>query len=394
MMLIVNRSEQLITGSINGKPFAVTFDEKKYEILLGLQDKAEKATTVDELRAVIEEAQPLTEESYKDIVETMCPYVFVNKSTNKFYLQYNGVMSSKPLPHAFAEKLIKSVEKQIDITPLVKCWVRFLRCPVYSDKKAKLFAEYISALYTDHANAQKLQKEKGLSQVKAMDVSTTTQVSITKEGLLVCYKVSREVLDRYELNAEEEVVKKSRYKPSVDPDTGMITYAEPDHAEDRLFLPACMGTGGDEFFSDAIGGTTPTKGHFIRVGRAHWLEKEDQINANDGVTGVPGLHVGGLNYIAGFQQEGTVTHNIFVDPMDIRAIVGLGQGNDGAMRVKRYFVYSTFEGVNKNLYHSSSYAALTDAEYAKMVEEAVTATAMKKTEADAMLNEQQSLSKV
>lgn len=52
------------------------------------------------------------------------------------------------------------------------------------------------------------------------------------------------------------------------------------------------------------------------------------------------------------------------------------------MTVKRYFVYGSFAGVNKTIYHSSTYAALTDAEYAQIVKEAVEASEMKKKEID------------
>lgn len=397
MMITVNRRGDYISGSYNGVQYSVSFDQDKFDKMIEIRDKVDASDSIDDIKALIEEFKPLTEESYKDLIETMCPYIFVNKSTNKFYLQYNGVKSTKPLPNAFAEKLIKSAEKNIDVTPLIKCWVRFLRNPFYTDAKAKLFAEYIDAPYTNQGNVDKLIKEKGLSKEKATDLSTTNQVAITKEGLLVCYKVSREIRKRYELNENEEVVTKSRYKPTVDPNTGVVTYAEPDFAEDRLFEPIQMGKGGDAFYC----GNTPdeqpnlTPGHFIQVGKLHWLDSEDKVDRSDGRVGVKGLHCGGLSYIQGYQErEGAVTHNIFVDPMDIRAIVGLGNGDDGAMRVIRYFVHGTMNEVNKNIYHSSKYAALTDAEYAKMVEEAVNKTAEKKSEADAELGEAQAWSKV
>jgi len=61
------------------------------------------------------------------------------------------------------------------------------------------------------------------------------------------------------------------------------------------------------------------------------------------------------------------------------------------MTVKRYFVHSTFDSVNKNIYHSSTYAALTDAEYAKIVEEAVKSHQMKLEEMGDMLEQVKSL---
>ena len=44
-----------------------------------------------------------------------------------------------------------------------------------------------------------------------------------------------------------------------------------------------------------------------------------------------------------------------------------GIGNDGAMTVLRYFVFSTFDSVNRNIYHSSTYAGMTDKEYEEAV---------------------------
>jgi hypothetical protein len=46
---------------------------------------------------------------------------------------------------------------------------------------------------------------------------------------------------------------------------------------------------------------------------------------------------------------------------------------DGAIRCKQYFVHSSLAGVNGSIYHSSTYAAKTDAEWEEMRNEAVEA---------------------
>ncbi len=392
-MIIINKTGDeaqgyIITGSYNGKQFGVSFDEQKYQEMLNLQAKANNATSMEELKAIMDEFAPLTQESYKDVVESKTPYLVVNKHTNKFYLQYGGKVSSQPLPQVFVDRILKAVDKNLPIEPLIKCWARYMRPvkgrPAYNQSNAKLFAEYIAAPFTNRDLKNEL-LEKGLAEKVATDRATTPQVSITQEGLLVGYKVSREIRTRYDLNENEEVVQKSRYKKKVDPDTGLVSYDEPTYAEERLFEPWVMGKRGDEFFSGE------DKGHFIRVGRPHFLEKWEQV----GNPGCKGLHCGGLNYISGFQNgEDAITHNIFIDPMDIYGIAGLGTGNDGAMTVKRYFVYGTFNGVNKTLYHSSEYAKLTDAEYATLVQEAVEANEMSKNELDSLLEEAKALSSV
>jgi hypothetical protein len=93
------------------------------------------------------------------------------------------------------------------------------------------------------------------------------------------------------------------------------------------------------------------------------------VNTDDYNSCVPGLHVGGLKYISGYSGE---IHNVFIDPMHVGAVPDDG---DGAIRCKQYFVHSSLAGINGAIYHSSQYAKITDAEFDKMVEEAVKVTA-------------------
>lgn len=371
MIIVNNLNNELITGSISGVSYSVTFDATKYQKMKDLEEKASKATTMDELKTIIEEFEPLTKESYKEVVETACPDIVVNKATNRFHLKYKGQVSSIPMPHDFADKIIKSLDKGIPATPLIKFWIRLLRNPKRTESKLKKITEYIMAPYTDPAKVSQLMKDEGLSHDVAIKKATTTQVGITVEGLIVGYKVSKEIRTKFALDEDENTVIKNRYKPTIDPDTGVITYEEPEHAEDRLFEPAVQGQRGDAFYCGDV------LGHHIRVGKAHFLESWDQVNCNDDVSCVKGLHVGGLRYIHGYQNEGTVTHNVIIDPMHIGAVCGVHEGSDGAIRVKQYFVHSTMNMVNKNIYHSSTYAAMGDSEYQKMLEEVVEQTALK-----------------
>jgi len=390
MMIIVNRHGDMISGSYNGEQFSVTYDEQKYNAMMSLQNRSNTATSMDQLHAIIEEFKVLAQENYKDRVETVSPYIVGNKHTNKFYLRYGDKVSSEPLPQIFVDKILKSVDKGIDVTPLIKCWARFMRPipgrPAYSQERAKMFALYIDADYTNAEKVNQLMSEHGFSKETATAKATTKQVAISMEGLLVCYKVSTELFDKYSVDEKEEVIRQSRFGVEVDENTGVKTYKKAKYSEDRVFEPKIMGQRGDAFFCDN-GSGNPVLGHIIKVGCSHYLETWKQV----GTPGGPGLHCGGLNYIAGYQGEGTVTHNILVDPMDIHTIQGVGYGNDGAMTVKRYFVHSSFDSVNKNIYHSSTYAALTDAEYAKIVEEAVKSHQMKLEEMGDMLEQAKSL---
>jgi hypothetical protein len=377
MIIVNNLDNEQITGSYSGKSFSINFDKIKFELMKEYEQKANSATTMEELKSILEEFEPLTHESYKEMVESACPYIVVNKSTNRFYLTYNGEVSSHPMPTAFADGIVKSMEKGIDMTPFIKCWVRFLKPlpgkPAYSEQRAKDFAYYITAKYTDAAVVDKLMREHGLSREVATKKATVPQVPITLEGLLVCNKVSKEIRIKWDLNDKEEVITKSRYTKKVDPDTGLVTYEEPEHAEDLLFEPAIMGTGGDEFNCVSLDGTINKKGHHIRVGCRHFLDSWDQVSS----PGVKGLHVGNKDYIKSYQTEGRVTHDVFVDPMHIHSV---NTSYDGALTCLEYFTYATAKCVNKNLYHSSSYAAFTDEVYRKNLAEVVEASKMKQAE--------------
>lgn len=281
----------VISGSVNGTPFGVSFDEEKYRKMKELEAKANSVETMDELKQIVEEFLPLTQESYKEIAETKSPFIVVNKHTNKFYLRYNDVVSSQPLPQVFVDKIIKSIDKGIDIEPLIKCWARYMRPvkgrPAYNMQSAALFAQYIDADYVNPDIVAKFQKD-GLASDVATAYGTTKQVAITQEGLLVCYKVSTEVEHRYELDSEtEEVKSKSRYGKTVDPDTGKVELIKPEFVEERLFEPAVMGQRGDEFFCSP---TYEKPGHKIKVGNVHYLDSWDKVSS----PGHKGLHVGKL----------------------------------------------------------------------------------------------------
>ena len=120
-----------------------------------------------------------------------------------------------------------------------------------------------------------------------------------------------------------------------------------------------MGTGGDAFFCEGTNGYTKPC-HFIKVGCTHRLPSWDDVNTNDRRSCVKGLHFGGLEYIDMISGE---IHNIFVDPMHIGAVP---DDETGASRCLQYFVHSSLAGVNGSIYHSSTYAAKTDAEWAEM----------------------------
>ncbi|RUP42208.1 MAG: hypothetical protein EKK63_02605 [Acinetobacter sp.] len=369
MFITVNKVNDRITGQVNGQPYHCTYTAEKFAAMKELAESSYDIASMQEMKALIESFLPYTKESYKEIIESKTPHLFVNPVTNEFFLKLkNGKKSSIPLPTPFATRIMKAVDEGLSVEPLLKAWARFL-CPIpgrpaYTQERGHLFAEYISAPYISKTEVNRLMLEEKLSEEVALSLATTTQVAITKEGFLNCYKVSKEVTDRYALDDKEEVVKKSVLIKKVDAETGLVSYEDPlQYAEDRLFEPAVMGQSGDAFVCSSLGGNLK-EGHIIKVGHVHYLKDWSQVS----IPGQKGLHCGGLSYIEGYQREGTVTHNILVNPADIHSI---SMCSDGAMTVKQYFVHSTFNGVNKTLYTSSSYQEFTDAQYQEILAAAI-----------------------
>jgi hypothetical protein len=52
-------------------------------------------------------------------------------------------------------------------------------------------------------------------------------------------------------------------------------------------------------------------------------------------------------------------------------IGAIPDSEDGAIRCLQYFVHSSLVGVNGSMYHSSSYAALTDEQWEEMKEDII-----------------------
>lgn len=358
-MITLNVVGDVISGSYGGEHFGITFDQDIYDQMLKLQAEANSADTVKELKAIIEKFTPLTVEDFKATIEGASEYLHYNAKTGETFLKYNKVVSNVPMPQGFVDRLNESIEKNIDILPMIKFWIRTLRNPKLHPVKLGKIINYINATYVDMEYATKLMDDHGVSYEVAVERATRIQVPITQEGLLQTYKVSKEKLTKFDTENGEVI---DRYKATFDAETGLKSYDEPEFAEDRVFEPAVQGDRHDAFScGDKIG-------HIIKVGEVHALADWSMVNCDDDRSCVAGLHVGNLDYIRGYQNSGTVTHNVFVDPMFIGAVP---DDNTGAIRCKEYMVYDTFAGVTKSLYRSSEYASKTDLQWNDMLTEAV-----------------------
>ena len=369
-MISLNVIDGNIVGSYGETPFSVTYNEELYTQMQELAKKADRAETIAELQGIMDTFEGLAVEDYTKLIQDKCEHIFVNKATGEFFLKTGDVISNIPMPSALVERIYESMDMGLDFMPLIKMWTRWLRNPILWKKMhagtgvefSERFFNFINLKYVHPVLYKELVEEKGLSGDVAIKKATMYQMKITKEGLLNGYKVSSEILHKFDAETGEMV---DRYKRTFNVDTGEIeSEGFPEFVEDRLFQPAIMGDGGDPFYCEGPNGYSKP-GHFIKVGCVHRLASWDQVNTNDYHSCVPGLHFGGLEYINRISGE---IHNIFVDPMHIGAVP---DDNTGAIRCLQYFVHSSLAGVNGSIYHSSTYAAMTDSQWAEARKEAV-----------------------
>tara|TARA_R110000822_G_scaffold4186_3_gene18049 strand:- start:4930 stop:6078 length:1149 start_codon:yes stop_codon:yes gene_type:complete len=357
-MININLIEENISVSIGEDFYVIPHNAASMKRLSDLAAQANFAKTYEDYEIYVREITTLVEENGIDssaLIQSKCDHIVQDPLTKEFFLTYgDDKISTMPMPQSLVDRIMDSIDKNIDFLPVIKLWTRFLRNPLLKNKGADFaerFADFVNMRYVHPAN-KAVYLEKGLAEDVAIELATVYQIKITNEGLLNGYKVSRELLHSFDVETGEKV---DRYKRTFNVDTGEIeSEGLPQYIEDRVFEPAVMSTGGDAFYCGE------NKGHHIKVGQTHSLESWDQINTNDNATCVPGLHIGGLRYIAWYAGE---IHNVFVDPMHIGAIP---DSSDGAIRCLQYFVHSSLAGVNGSMYHSSTYAAMTDEQWATL----------------------------
>jgi hypothetical protein len=365
-MITVNRVGESINVFVQGKDYTVVYSDENMKALNEISDKSEEVSSIEELNKLIEQVVELTKKSEDAFLQEECG-LYKDPKTGRYHVMgANGKHVRTPVMKKLAERIVTTFDNKGDVSPLIKFFLRFSRNPKF---KSALFREivdnYIDIDYVRPDEKKKL-VDAGFSDKVAEERATVKQVKITKEGLINCYKVSKEVDWAYSANEDGNKVKKNRYDRTFDPITGEVKGdSRSDIAvEQRDFYPAVQGmSGGDAFWCE--GALRNEKGHIIKVGHNHRLESWDQVDCRDNVSCVPGLHVGGLKYIAGYSGE---IHNVFIDPMYVGAIA---DDQSGAMRVKEYFVHSSFVGVTSALYHSSDYAKKSDASWDKIKEDLI-----------------------
>jgi len=372
-MISINVIGEMISGSYGNTPFSRTYEKDIYEQMVKLSDDADQAQTVEEYNKILAEFSLLTTEDLKTRrhVADIAGDIYISKdSAGRYFMELaDGYLLDTPMPESLVERILDSFDTGADTTPLAKLWLRWLRNPILRKKSeegkgddfTKRFFDFIDMKYVHPTLKNELMEEHGLSEELAEKRATMYQVKITKEGLVNAFKVSKEVLTKYDTETGEQV---PRYQRTFNPDTGEIdSDGLPEHVEDRLFEPAVWSSG-DKFYCEGANGYDSPQ-YFIKVGCVHRLPSWDMVNTDDERSCVPGLHVGGLRYIAWYTGE---IHNVFVDPMHVGAVPN---SVDGAIRCLQYFVHSSLVGVNGSMYHSSKYAQLTDEQWDEMKDEII-----------------------
>jgi len=372
-MISINVIGELISGSYGNTPYSRSFEKDIYEQMVSLANQADAADSVEEYNKILSEFSLLCTEdlSERSIEADFVGATLYKDPAGRYFVQFkDGGIIDIAMPKTFVDRIYESEALGADVTPLFKLWMRWCRNPILRKKLrsgkgedfTKRFCEFVDMKYVHPTLKRELMEDHGLSEELAEKRATMYQVKITKEGLVNAFKVSREILHKYDTETGEEI---PRYQRTFNPDTGEIdSEGLPDVVEDRLFEPSVMGSGGDAFYCEGANGYAEPQ-HFIKVGCTHRLPSWDYVNTDDSRSCVEGLHVGGLKYIAWYSGE---IHNIFVDPMHIGAIP---DSLDGAIRCLQYFVHSSLVGVNGSMYHSSSYAALTDEQWEEMKEDII-----------------------
>ncbi len=357
-----------INGVVDGEKFNVPFSDDLYAELMSLQDKYENLESYDEYEEwLVAVKETLASVKEGDVIESACKDLKYDSAKGTYHVVLGDKVSSVPVPTALVNVILESVDKEIDPTPIVKTWIRFLRNPNFSTNKAEYFARYITALIIDYDEVNKLVDEEGYAYEKAILRATYNDVAITQEGLIVAKKYAKLLTKGWRIDPEtNEAVKVDLYpvNKSVDQFSGEVTEEVelPEFAEDLTFEPPIMGRGGAAFYCGEV------KDHIIRVGELHKLEGWENVDTTDDLFGRPGLHVGGFRYVQSYKALNNQLLECFVDPAEIGAFV---DGEDYAMRVREYFVYGAVKGKTKGIYHSSKYAAMKDDEWAEYKRQAI-----------------------
>lgn len=359
MLLTVNKQKNVLSGLIGNTKYSIEYNSEIHQELLALENRYESATSMEQVKQIIEEAQKVLDGiGNSPVMKQLGEYLVHDVKSDKYFLQSNGVKSSIALPQVLVDRIIEAIEKEIDFLPMVKAWMWFLKNKNFSLAKAHKFAKYITTRYVDYELKAKLIDE-GYSEEKAKEMATFTDVAITKNGLIQTYKYVSIKYKKFNSTSGDQ---DDRYAVTYDEETGEAKVNLPEWAEEYYLIPPVMGDSGDAFYAGE------DLGHRVVVGKVHELKDWSQVNCDDRTSCVKGLHLGGRAYIQGYGGKTNLLLNCFVNPMHIGAFTDDGSG---AIRVKSYFVHSACFAENKSFYNESTYLEHSNKEWEDIRAEAI-----------------------
>ena len=288
MSLIVNRKNDRVTGSIKGEPFNIAYYEDVYSELKLLMGRIEACDSKKEYETLLESATLLTTVDFRAEVAAANGFLKYKPNVGTYHLVLNKgtkkeIVSSIPIPEALSSMIIESYEEGNDYMPLILAWARFIA----PDEKGKVktaediayFAHYLSAEFVDHAKAEKLMKEEGLTQEVAEQMCTYQDIAVTTYGILATYKVADRVKKIWKLEKDKDgktqkvQVDAFPGKETIDPLTGEITKEEgkPEYLEELMFTPSIHKNGHKFYAGDELG-------YVYRIGKEAVLPEEAPRN--------------------------------------------------------------------------------------------------------------------
>ena len=339
MLLSVNKVGNLISGVIGKKRYSVPFEHSLFAALQEQEQLFEMADTIEEAEAVIADAMSLTKRNVANEVEANTSGIHFDEKTQTFHLKEGDVISEQAVPKKLADIMIKMFEEGNTIQPLVRAWTLFLRNPNFTPDKAELFANYITTTALDDDDYEEYIAQ-GYSEAKATELATYSDVSITKQGLLVTNKyvdLLREN-DHYEEEYQLNLLRDEESK-----------------AEDAHLIPPVMRSTGDKWY---VNGELT---HLVKVGHVHTLPSWSFVDCNDDHSCVKGAHLGGKRYIRGYNSPTSMLLDCLASPDKIGAF---DRSGNGAVRMLEFMVLGANFAKNKGLYHTTDYAAKIEDDWA------------------------------
>lgn len=369
-MITFNIINKNIAGSVNGKPFNTPYSKELWDKLVDAQKEYAKASDAKSAKAVLESFEKLVQgQTHDEAIQEITPYIKYSPKKGTYHLHdpEEDKTSVIPLPEILIDKMKYAHDEELPVDPLVKFTIRTLRNrnvinATDATEFIRLVCQYAFKTFTSPVLLEQY-LEQGYTEQVAEELATVYQTPITMEGLLSTKKVATPLYDRqrykfeYDEDGNPRKVLRDGVNKELNEDTGEETIEDPQYAEDWVFQPAIMGTGGDAFFCGSE--DDAPKGHIMRVGQEMRLERWDQVDWSPHRTFVKGLHAGNQDYINHYESQGNVTLDCLIDPSKM---VVPYDTSDGAIRCKEMMIVGIKDRSieNKNLYHSSEYAKLQD----------------------------------